>query len=238
MRIDKFLSNMGIGSRKEVKKYIKDGLVLVNGEVINKPTKKVDIDKDKVEFQNEELIYEEYIYLMMNKPQGVISATEGYSYQTVVDLLEDKYQKRDIFPAGRLDKDTEGLMLLTNDGRLAHSLLSPKRGVIKKYYAQVDGVLEEKDMEAFEKGIYFEEEDIHTLPGKLEILSDHECYVYIQEGKYHQVKRMLAHVGKEVTYLKRLSMGSLKLDEDLLEGEYRSLTEKEVEAIKKDGGQQ
>lgn len=230
MRIDKYLANTGIGSRKEVKKYIKDGLIFVNDVLVKKPTQQVDENVDKIRFKDEELIYKEYIYLMMNKPQGVISATKDYN-ETVIDLLEERYQNKDIFPAGRLDKDTEGLLLLTNDGKLAHNLLSPKKDVEKKYFARVDAPLEEKDKEIFEKGVYLEEENYLTLPGKLEILSDFECHVYIKEGKYHQVKRMLSACGKNVTYLKRLEMGELKLDPKLELGQYRELNENELELL-------
>lgn len=232
MRIDKYLSNTGVGSRKEVKEYIKNGLILVNDKIVLKPTKHVDENNDIIKFKNKELIFKKYIYLMMNKPQDVISATKDYN-KTVIDLLEEKYQNKDIFPAGRLDKDTEGLVLLTNDGKLAHNILSPKRKVEKKYYAKVDKKLEETDIKEFEKGIFLDEEQYMTLPGKLEIISDFECYVYIMEGKYHQVKRMLKHCGKEVLYLKRLSIGDLVLDESLELGQYRELTEQEMKILEK-----
>lgn len=227
MRIDKYLSNMGIGSRKEVKDYIKKGYVLVNDQVITKPTFQVKENEDIVKFNNEEIIYKEYTYIMMNKPQGVISATRDRE-DTVIDLLDEKYHNKDIFPAGRLDKDTEGLVLLTNDGRLAHDLLSPKKNVVKKYYAKVDNKLEEADITSFRQGIYLENEQYLTLPANLEIISDYEAYVYIKEGKYHQVKRMLSSLGKNVVYLKRISIGPLILDESLALGQYRELTEEEV----------
>lgn len=239
MRIDKLLSNMGIGSRKEVKEYIKKGMVLVNGIVVKKATDKVDENHDKITFNNEDLIYEKYTYIMMNKPQGVISASEGYTQETVIDLLDERYHNRGMFPAGRLDKDTEGLVLLTNDGRLAHSILSPKRGVTKKYYAKVDQKLDQEDIVAFNKGIYLEKEQYMTRPADLEILSEYECFVFIEEGKYHQVKRMLSSRGKNVTYLKRLAIGPLVLDETLELGEYRDLLDDELEKLKninKSGG--
>lgn len=228
MRIDKFLSNMGIGSRKEVKDYIKKGLIKINGKTVLKATEKVDPYKDQVYFDNSQIEYEEYTYLMLNKPQGYISATEGHGVKTVIDLLEDKYKNRGIFPAGRLDKDTEGLIFLTNDGRLAHNLLSPKKAVVKKYYAKVDMPLENNDIQKFKTGIYLDTEQYLTLPATLEIISDYECFVYIEEGKYHQVKRMLASCGKNVTYLKRLSIGPLLLDENLELGQYRKLTDDEI----------
>lgn len=230
MRIDKYLSNSGVGSRKEVKQYIKDGLVLLNGEVVKKPTIDVDEKNDKIKFRNEELIYQKYIYIMMNKPKGYISATKDYN-ETVIDLLDDKYKDKNLFPAGRLDKDTEGLVLLTNDGKLSHELLSPKKKVVKKYYAKVDNKLEKDDIKKFEDGILLENENYLTMPAKLEILSDYECFVYIKEGKYHQVKRMLKSCGKEVIYLKRISIGSLVLDENLKLGEYRELSEEEVKLL-------
>lgn len=231
MRLDKYLSNMGVGSRKEVKEYIKKGYILVNDQTITKPTFHINEEKDKIKFNNEEIIYKKYIYIMMNKPQGVISATKDYN-ETVLDLLDEKYQNKDIFPAGRLDKDTEGLVLLTNDGKLAHELLSPKKEVYKKYLAKVDLPLEKEDIKKFEKGIFLEKENYLTMPAKLEILSEHECFVHIKEGKYHQVKRMLKACGKEVLYLKRLSIGELKLDENLNLGEYRELTDSEIELLK------
>lgn len=231
MRLDKYLSNMGIGSRKEVKDYIKKGYVIVNDQVASKPTQQVDENVDTIKFNNEEIIFQEYIYIMMNKPQGVVSATKDWS-DTVIDLLDEKFYNRDIFPAGRLDKDTEGLLLLTNDGKLAHDILSPKKKVNKKYFAKVDKKLDPEDVKIFENGIYLEKENYLTLPAKLEIISDYECFITIQEGKYHQVKRMLSSVGKEVTYLKRVAMGDLVLDDSLGLGEYRELTEYEVELLK------
>lgn len=230
MRIDKYLSNMGIGSRKEVKDYIKKGYVLVNDQVVTKPTFQVKENEDTVKFNKKEIIYKEYTYIMMNKPQGVISATRDRE-DTVIDLLNEKYHNKDIFPAGRLDKDTEGLVLLTNDGRLAHDLLSPKKNIVKKYYAKVDNKLEKSDIDSFRKGIYLEKENYLTLAADLEIISDYEAYVYIKEGKYHQVKRMLSSLGKNVVYLKRISIGPLILDEDLDLGQYRELTEKEVNSL-------
>ncbi|MFM1572555.1 rRNA pseudouridine synthase [Helcococcus ovis] len=232
MRIDKYLSNSGIGTRKEVKQYIKNGLILLNDKVVLKSTQQVDENKDKIKFKNHEIIYKKYIYLMMNKPQGYISATKDYN-DTVLDLLDEKFQNKDIFPVGRLDKDTEGLLILTNDGKLAHELLSPKKKVDKKYYAKVDNILSEEDIDKFKDGIYLEKEQYLTMPAKLEIISNYECYVYIKEGKYHQVKRMLKSCGKEVLYLKRISMGNVNLDETLDSGQYRELTEKEIEILKK-----
>lgn len=231
MRIDKLLSNMGIGSRKEVKEYIKKGLVKVNGKTVTKATQKVNPDLDKIEYENEILAYEKYTYLMLNKPQGYISATSSYSQKTVLDLLDKRYLNRGLFPAGRLDKDTEGLLLITNDGRLAHNLLSPKKGVIKKYFVKVDKNLVPEDVQAFSEGVFLEENQYLTRPAKLEIVSDTSAYVYIDEGKYHQVKRMLKSLGKQVTYLQRLAMGPLSLDPKLELGDYRKLSEAEIKAL-------
>nr|WP_276939592.1 16S rRNA pseudouridine(516) synthase [Helcococcus sueciensis] len=168
---------------------------------------------------------------MLNKPQGVISATKDYS-KTVIDLLEEKYQNKDIFPVGRLDKDTEGFLLLTNDGKLAHELLSPKKKVNKKYFARVEKGLKKEDIQVFENGVYLDKENYLTKPAKLEILSDNEAYITIQEGKYHQVKRMFHAVDNSVIYLKRISMGELSLDENLKLGEYRELTDEEINLLK------
>lgn len=231
MRIDKLLANMNIGSRKEVKKYIKDGVISVNGNIVTKPTFQVNEDIDEITFNNEKIIYERYLYLMMNKPQGFISATEGYNEKTVIDLLDEQYKDRGLFPAGRLDKDTEGLVFLTNDGRLAHNILSPKKRVWKKYYAEVDNDLEVSDITNFEKGIFIKEDNYFSKPAKLEILSDRSCYVYLSEGKYHQVKRMLSALGKNVIYLKRISIGSLFIDENLKLGGYRKLTVEELDNL-------
>lgn len=231
MRIDKYLANMGVGTRKEVKEYISKGFILLNGEVVKKPTKQVNENEDKIEYLNQEIIYKPYIYIMLNKPQGVISATKDYS-ETVIDLLEEKYQNKDIFPVGRLDKDTEGFLLLTNDGKLAHELLSPKKNVNKKYFAKLENKLKKDDIQVFENGVYLEKENYLTKPAKLEIISDYEAFVTIQEGKYHQVKRMFHAVDNEVIFLKRISMGELSLDENLKPGEYRELTDEEINLLK------
>ena len=231
MRIDKYLANMGVGTRKEVKDYISKGFILINGEVVKKATQQINENEDKIEYKNQEIIYKPYIYPMLNKPQGVISATKDYS-KTVIDLLEEKYQNKDIFPVGRLDKDTEGFLLLTNDGKLAHELLSPKKKVNKKYFARVEKGLKKEDIQVFENGVYLDKENYLTKPAKLEILSDNEAYITIQEGKYHQVKRMFHAVDNSVIYLKRISMGELSLDENLKLGEYRELTDEEINLLK------
>ncbi len=234
MRLDKLLANMGYGSRKEVKQLLKQKAVTVDGIVVKDPAIKVEPEKQNVSVFGERVQYVEFIYLMMNKPQGVISATEDKVDQTVIDLLDPLAQHFEPFPVGRLDKDTEGLLLITNDGNLAHNLLSPKKHVPKVYYAKIDGRVTEADIAAFEQGVELDDGYV-TKPGHLVILKSDEqseIELTIQEGKFHQVKRMFEAVGKKVTYLKRLSMGSLKLDENLPLGDYRELTENELEMLK------
>ena len=233
MRLDKLLSNMGYGSRKEVKQLLKQKAVTVDGIHVKDAAMHVDPDKQDVSVYDERVIYTEFVYFMMNKPPGVISATEDAREATVIDLLEPKHQHFEPFPVGRLDKDTEGLLLLTNDGTLTHNLLSPKKHVPKVYYAQIEGVVTEADGEAFARGVELDDGYV-TKPGKLVILKSaeqSEIELTIQEGKFHQVKRMFEAVGKRVTYLKRLSMGSLKLDESLDLGEYRELTPEELASL-------
>ena len=234
MRLDKLLANMGYGSRKEVKKLLKDKSVRVDGEVVKDAAMKVDPDAQEVTVFGERVFYTEFIYLMMNKPPGVVSATEDTRDQTVIDLLDPLAQHFEPFPVGRLDKDTEGFLLITNDGNLAHNLLSPKKHVPKTYYATIDGVVTEDDIHAFKQGVGLDDGYV-TKPGELVILKSDtisEIELTIQEGKFHQVKRMFESVGKKVTYLKRLSMGPLSLDPDLQLGEYRELTEQELELLK------
>lgn len=233
IRLDKYLSNMGIGSRTEVKKQIRNGFVTVNGKPVSDPGTL--IGEEEVCFCGEKVVYREFFYLMLHKPQGVLTATEDSRRQTVLDLLDPQYRKMNLFPVGRLDKDTEGLLLLTNDGSLAHNLLSPKKGVSKKYFAKVRGRLCERDIESFEEGIVLSD-GYRCLPAKLSILSSEEISeveVRITEGKFHQVKRMFRAVGKEVLYLKRLSMGELILDAGLPLGGYRELTEEEKKILEK-----
>lgn len=232
LRLDKYLSEMGLGSRSEVKEAIRKGHVRINGEVKKRPEVKIG-SEDIVHFKGNPVNYVEYEYIMLNKPAGVVSATEDRRDKTVIDLVNCR--RKDLFPVGRLDKDTEGLLLLTNDGELAHRLLSPKHHVPKVYYARVSGRMDGDDILKFKEGLDLGE-DFKTLPAELEILKVHEdetteIQLKIYEGKFHQVKRMVHAVGKEVVYLKRLSMGSLVLDEKLLPGEYRPLTESEREAL-------
>lgn len=232
MRLDKFLCELGIGTRSEVKNKIKKGFVQIEG--VNKvtPEYKVDIEKDKVYYNGTLLHYVEYEYYMLNKPMGYVSATVDNLHHTVLDLIDTKIRK-DLFPVGRLDIDTEGLLLITNDGELAHRLLSPKKHVNKTYYAEVEGEVTKEDVAAFSEGLDIGEEEL-TLPAKLIIKKSGEISqieVTIQEGKFHQVKRMFEAVGKKVVYLKRLSMGTLLLDENLKLGEYRSLTQEEIDSL-------
>lgn len=237
MRLDKFLSHTGFGSRKEVKVLLKQKKVVVNDKVASKGEMKVDLNQDQVMVNGERIQYQEFHYLMLHKPAGVLSATEDMKQKTVIDLLSEEYQHLNLFPVGRLDKDTEGLLLLTNDGELAHFLLSPKKEVAKRYYARVAGIMDEADCEAFKNRIILED-GFECLPGELEIKSvdvekqESEVFITIKEGKFHQVKRMVKARGKEVTYLKRLTMGSLVLDPKLQLAEYRYLTESELADLK------
>ncbi|OLN21648.1 16S rRNA pseudouridine(516) synthase [Domibacillus antri] len=234
MRLDKMLANSGIGSRKEVKKLLKSGGVTVNGKMVKDAKIHVDPETDDVQLFDEPVEYREFIYLMMNKPDGVVSATEDKRDETVIDLLDDKHKHFEPHPVGRLDKDTEGFLLLTNDGQLSHQLLSPKHHVPKTYFAHIKGQVTEEDIKAFANGVTLDDGYV-TKPGELVILSSGEesdIELTITEGKFHQVKRMFLAVGKEVLYLKRLSMGPLKLDESLELGEYRELTEEEVSILK------
>ncbi|VEF47224.1 pseudouridine synthase [Bacillus freudenreichii] len=234
MRIDKLLANMGYGSRKDVKKILKSGKVTVNDNAVKDGKFHVNPDEDAVVIFGEEVHYREFIYLMMNKPPGVISATEDLRDQTVIDLLDEQDGVFQPFPVGRLDKDTEGLLLLTNDGQLAHQLLSPKKDVPKTYFAVIDSPVTNEDIESFMNGVTLDD-GYQTKPGKLEIIKSgpySDIELTITEGKFHQVKRMFEAVGKKVIYLKRLSMGPLKLDEDLELGEYRELTDEEVGRLK------
>ncbi|AEF16124.1 pseudouridine synthase Rsu [Thermoanaerobacterium xylanolyticum LX-11] len=234
MRIDKLLSNMGYGSRKEIKNFIKECLVAINDVIIDDPGFTVQPDKDVITFRNEKVSYKEYIYIMMNKPKGVICATYDPSERTVVDLLPHHIKSRKVFPAGRLDKDTEGLLLITNDGELSHKLLSPKKHVFKKYYAEVLGFIDEDDASLFSEGILLDD-GYKTMPATLEIISSgniSKVYISIREGKYHQIKRMFEAIDSKVIYLKRLSIGKLKLDENLKEGEWRELNEEEIKLLK------
>ena len=235
IRLDKYLADMSIGTRQEVKKYIRQGRVKINEDVIKKPEYKIREDEDKVTFDGALVAYETFEYYMLNKPAGVISATEDKRDKTVLDLIKEK-KRKDLFPVGRLDKDTEGLLLITNDGALAHRLLSPKKHVDKCYYAKIRGGVTEDDVRVFKERINIgtQEEPEWTMPAELKILEKgtvSRIRLTIREGKFHQVKRMFLAVGKEVVYLKRERMGALVLDEELAPGEYRKLTDSELKSI-------
>ena len=236
MRLDKYLAEMGVGTRQEVKKQIRQGKAAVNGTVVKAAATKIDETSDEVTICGRNISYVSYEYYMLNKPAGVVSATEDRRDTTVIDLIKEK-KRKDLFPVGRLDKDTEGLLLITNDGDLAHRLLAPKKHVDKVYYAKIDGMVTEEDVKRFAKGIDIgAEEEEMTRPAKLDIMKsaeESEIRLTIHEGKFHQVKRMFLAVGKEVTYLKRERMGTLCLDENLKPGEYRLLTEEEIENVRK-----
>lgn len=232
IRLDKYLADMGVGTRSEVKKYVKQGKISVDGQVVKSADIKIDIETQSVMYQGQLVGYEEFEYYMLHKPAGVVSATTDAKDKTVIDLITDK-KRKDLFPVGRLDKDTEGLLLITNDGDMAHRLLAPKKHVDKVYYAKIDGRVTEEDVIAFREGVSIGQGEV-AKPAKLEILKADEIseiYVTIQEGKFHQVKRMFHTIGKEVLYLKRLSMGSLVLDESLPLGAYRKLTREELEDL-------
>lgn len=236
MRLDRILTEMGAGSRQEVKKLIRKGHVSVDGEVIKKPEAKVEEKTARIRCLDISYWYEPYVYYMLHKPAGVVSATEDPKERTVLDLMKNPVRK-DIFPVGRLDKDTEGLLLLTNDGELAHRLLSPKKHVDKTYEAVISGIVTAEDVDAFASGVDIGD-DTMTLPAKLEIRkidpeqNCSEISITIQEGRYHQIKRMFEAVGKRVVYLKRIRMGSLMLDPTLPKGISRRLTEEEIDALK------
>ncbi len=237
IRLDKFLSQMNIGTRSEVKNFIRKGKIMVNGVVCKNPDLKIDEETDRVCCEGSEIIYEKYVYYMLNKPAGVVSATTDKKDKTVLDLIDSP--KKDLFPVGRLDKDTEGLLLITNDGQLAHELLSPKKHVEKTYLAHVTGRLPDDAKDRFEAGLKVDEE-FTAMPAKLEILDENDnnqgnvtrVLITIQEGKFHQVKRMVKAVGCEVVYLKRLQMGPLHLDESLKTGEYTVLPKEMVNCLK------
>ena len=234
MRLDKFLSDMGAGTRSELKKEIRRSGVTVDGKVIKDPGFSIDASSYVV-FRGSVIAYEEFVYYMLNKPAGIISASDDDRESTVVDLIGEP-KRRDLFPVGRLDRDTEGLLLITNDGALAHRLLSPKHHVDKVYYARVSGILEDSDIELFRDGLVLTD-GLECLPAELKVLSvseddyTSEAEITIREGKFHQVKRMFSSIGAEVVYLKRLSMGPLVLDPSLEPGAYRRLTEEEMSSL-------
>lgn len=246
MRLDKFLANSGIGTRKEVKIILKKGKITVNEKIVKDAKIQIDEIKDNVKIEGEKITYKPFVYIMMNKPSGVISATEDGKHKTVIDLLCEKYKNYKVFPVGRLDIDTEGLLLLTNDGVLAHNLLSPKKHVDKKYYVELKEPLTIEKKKILENGIKLEENFV-TKKAKIEIIDKdkvkdknidiininkaNSVFITISEGKFHQVKRMFKFVENEVLYLKRVKMGKLLLPEDLKLGEYRELSEEEMNLI-------
>lgn len=238
MRIDKLLCEMNIGSRSRVKELIKKGMVCIDGVIVKTPDMQVNENNVKIVCQGKEYTYRPYVYYMMNKPSGVITATIDKTNKTVLDLMKEQMQLdgdngltgipiHDIFPVGRLDKETVGLLLLTNDGELAHNLLSPKKHVSKKYFVKTDQPITEAMVRQLEEGVFIGPEE-KTRPAFVSWQGGSECEITITEGKYHQIKRMFGAVGVAVIYLKRLSMGKLQLDETLKEGRIRELTQKEV----------
>ena len=234
MRLDKCLADCGLGTRSEVKSLLKAKRITVNGKVVNNGKVQVNPETDEILFDGETIQYEEFVYIMMNKPKGVVSATEDNLHKTVLDLIDPLYFKKGVFPVGRLDIDTHGLLLLTNDGELAHRLLSPKKHVTKIYQARVEGVMTAEDAAAFERGIVLSDET-ECMPARLDILSvaqdESIVQIHLKEGKFHQVKRMVKSCGKTVVDLQRLTMGPLKLDESLALGESRPLTEEELQSL-------
>jgi len=231
-RMDKLLASTGLWSRKEVKELVRRGRVTLNGVPVAKVEEKADPAADEIRVDGQVVDCAPFVYIMMNKPDGLLSATTDKRQKTVVDLLPEHLRRRGLFPVGRLDKDTVGLLLLTDDGPLGHELLSPKKHVDKVYHARVDGHIQPEDVARLAEGMVLED-GLHCLPALLAPLGDgSECLVTLREGKYHQVKRMLAACGKPVTALKRLSMGPLSLDEALLPGQWRFLTAEELAALK------
>ena len=230
MRIDKCLADCGLGTRSEVKSLLKAKRITVNGTVVTNGKVQVNPTEDEIQFDGNPIVYEEFVYIMMNKPKGVVSATEDHLHKTVLDLVDPIYAKKGVFPVGRLDIDTYGLLLLTNDGELAHQLLSPKKHVTKIYRARVEGVMTTDDVITFEKGIVLSD-GTKCLPAKLEVLlvekEESIVHIHLNEGKFHQVKRMVQACGKKVVDLQRLTMGSLHLDTTLALGESRPLTQQE-----------
>ena len=234
MRLDKCLADCGLGTRSEVKSLLKAKRITVNGKVVTNGKVQVNPETDEILFDGETIQYEKFVYIMMNKPKGVVSATEDNLHKTVLDLIDPVYFKKGVFPVGRLDIDTHGLLLLTNDGELAHRLLSPKKHVTKIYQARVEGVMTVEDAAAFEKGIVLSD-GTECMPARLDILSTTQdesiVQIHLKEGKFHQVKRMVKACGKTVVDLQRLTMGPLKFDESLALGESRPLTEEELESL-------
>lgn len=232
LRLDKFLKDQGIAVRSEARELIRKGLVTVNDDIVKDPGIHVNTEEDIIKVRGVPILYRQFVYYMLNKPKGVITATEDKTLKTVLDLLPDEIRRRDVFPVGRLDKDTEGLLLITNDGAFAHNLLSPKKGVKKLYEAVLDSYPGEEAIKKFEEGVYIGD-NYTALPAKLEYVSKDpvRALVEIYEGKYHQVKRMFKAVGATVLELKRLKMGDVCLDPSLKPGEFRELTPEEISQL-------
>lgn len=236
IRLDKYLTEMGEGTRSQIKEMARKGRITVDGIPEKKSERKIIPGQNAIAVDGRTISYAEFEYYMLCKPQGVVSATEDKRYQTVIDLITDR-KRGDLFPVGRLDIDTEGLLLITNDGDLAHQLLSPKKHVDKVYYAKIDGEIPADAAKRMEEGVELEDGTL-TMPARLEILeygNPSTILLTIREGRFHQVKRMFEALGCSVVYLKRLSMGSLKLDENLQPGDYRSLTREEIDLLKRHG---
>lgn len=228
MRIDKFLSQMGQGTRTEVKTLLKTGKVRLNEHVVKSPKLKIDPTQDVIEVDGQRIQYEPYVYLMMHKPKNVISATEDDQHETVIDLIQE-YAHLNLFPVGRLDKDTEGLLLITNDGQFNHQLMNPNQHVPKTYYVETLNPISETDITVFKTGVTLKEGVLK--PATLQIISAKHAFLTISEGKFHQVKRMFHSVGNEVVYLKRVKIANLSLDTSLAPGAYRKLTADDFKAL-------
>ena len=230
VRLDKYLADMGVASRKELRAIIRSGRAAVDGAAVTAPETKLDPERSRVTLDGRELTYSRFHYYMLYKPCGVVTATDDARQGTVMDLLPQEMRRMGLFPVGRLDKDTSGLLLLTDDGDFAHRVISPKSGVVKLYYAQVEGELTQEDAAAFTRGLVLGD-GTRCLPARLEILSASECRVAVMEGKYHQVRRMLASRGKPVKTLKREAVGALRLDEGMREGDFRELDQSEIALV-------
>jgi len=232
LRLDKYLKDQGIASRSEVKELIKKGLVSVNDVIIKDPGTHVNTEEDMINIKGVQVDYRQFVYYMLNKPKGVITATEDKTLKTVLDLFPEEIRRREVFPVGRLDKDTEGLLIITNNGTFAHNLLSPKKGVKKLYEALLDSFPGERAIKEFEKGIFIGD-NYTALPAQLQYISTNPVIarVEIYEGKFHQVKRMFKAVGTSVIELKRLRIGDVWLDEALMPGEFRELTPEEISRV-------
>ncbi|HEY8365067.1 MAG TPA: pseudouridine synthase [Haloplasmataceae bacterium] len=234
MRLDKFLANLKYGSRSEIKKILKSNLVKVNDEIVRDGSIHIDELNDIIFINGIRVNYQKYHYLMMNKPEGYISATFDNYHKTVIDLLDEKVRLLNVYPCGRLDIDTEGLLILSNDGNFAHKITHPKKEIYKKYYVEVDKSIYEDDIIAFQNGLNIldgNNKPYQTKKAKLEKITNTCCYVYISEGKFHQIKRMFMKLDKKVLYLKRVQIGKLKLDDSLKLGQYKELNENDIELL-------